>query len=97
MPGQAGGVNAALEAQAAGRPVVAGKTLALSEVVVDGETGALFPPGDKPALARQTRLLLDDPGRAHQMGAAGRQRVADLSQSRAGVAGLGPMEWILNG
>jgi glycosyltransferase involved in cell wall biosynthesis len=78
VPGRAGGVNAALEAQAAGRPVVAGKTLALSEVVVDGETGALFPPGDKPALARQTRLLLDDPERARKLGEAGRQRVVEL-------------------
>jgi glycosyltransferase involved in cell wall biosynthesis len=78
VPGFAGGVNAALEGQAAGRPVIAGKTLALAEVVVDGETGALFPPGDKPALARQTRFLLDDPERARKLGEAGRQRVEAL-------------------
>jgi glycosyltransferase involved in cell wall biosynthesis len=78
VPTQAGGVNAALEAQASARPVVAGKTLALAKVVVDGETGALFRPGDKPALARQTRVLLDDRQLAQRQGQAGRQRAAEL-------------------
>jgi glycosyltransferase involved in cell wall biosynthesis len=68
-----GGVGAALEAMAAGRPVVASRVPGLNEVVCDGETGYLVPPGDKPALARQTRLLLDDPDRRAGFGAAARR------------------------
>jgi glycosyltransferase involved in cell wall biosynthesis len=70
-----GGVNMALEAQAAGRPVVASWLAGLREVVADGETGFLVPPGDKQALARQAHRLLTDEALRQQMGAAGRQHV----------------------
>jgi glycosyltransferase involved in cell wall biosynthesis len=72
-----GGVCAALEAMAAGRPVVASRLPDLAEIVVDGETGFLVEPNDKAALARQTRLLLDDPQRRQRMGESGRQRVRE--------------------
>jgi glycosyltransferase involved in cell wall biosynthesis len=72
-----GGVCAALEAMAAGRPVIAARLPDLAEIVVDGETGFLVEPNNKAALARQTRLLLDDLQRREQMGAAGRQRLRD--------------------
>jgi glycosyltransferase involved in cell wall biosynthesis len=71
-----GGVGATLEAMAAGRPVVASRWPRLAEVVADGVTGYLIEPGDKAALARQTRALLDDAGRREQFGAAARQRAA---------------------
>jgi glycosyltransferase involved in cell wall biosynthesis len=70
------GSLAALEAMAAGRPVIAARWPSLSAVVTDGETGILVPPGDKAALARETRLLLDDPDRRRRFGEAGRQRAA---------------------
>ncbi len=72
-----GGVNAALEAMAAGKPVVATRLPALAEVVSDGATGLLFDPGDKADLARKTRQLLDDAGRRTALGEAGRRLARD--------------------
>jgi glycosyltransferase involved in cell wall biosynthesis len=69
-----GGANVVLEAMAAGRPVVASSCGSLPEIIVDGTTGFLIPTEDKAALARQTRVLLDDPGLGNRMGEAGRQR-----------------------
>jgi glycosyltransferase involved in cell wall biosynthesis len=46
---------AAVEAQAAGRPVVAAAAGGALETVVDGETGVHFPPGDAEALAEIMR------------------------------------------
>jgi glycogen synthase len=51
----------ALEAAAAGAPLVASATGGLGEVVVDGETGLSFEPGDVDGLARCVRAVLDDP------------------------------------
>ena len=52
---------AAIEALAAGRPVVGFPTAGIPEVVVDGETGLLVPPGDVDALAQALiRVLGDD-------------------------------------
>ncbi len=65
-----------LEAMSFGLPVVASRIEAIPEIVADGETGILVPPGDAPALARALGGLLSEPARARQMGAAGRQRAA---------------------
>jgi glycosyltransferase involved in cell wall biosynthesis len=72
-PGEAGMI-AALEAMAAGLPVVGVQDSAVAEVVVHGTTGCLVPQGQQAELARETRLLLDDPARRRQLGEAGRQR-----------------------
>jgi glycosyltransferase involved in cell wall biosynthesis len=69
------GINVALEAMAAGKPVVATHLPRLAEIVVEGETGFLVPPGDKGRLARQTRLLLEDTDLRCRLGEAGRRRV----------------------
>jgi glycosyltransferase involved in cell wall biosynthesis len=47
----------ALEAQAAGRPVVAPDRGGTEETVVDGETGVLVPVGDDDALADAIRNI----------------------------------------
>jgi glycosyltransferase involved in cell wall biosynthesis len=71
---EGGGAQVALRAMAAARPVVASRLGALTEIVADGETGYLITPGDKVALARQTRRLLDDASLRTRMGAAGALR-----------------------
>jgi len=66
--------RAALEAMAAGRPVIAGRVGALAEAVVHGETG-LVVEGDGPeSVARALRDLCLDGARARAMGEAGRER-----------------------
>jgi len=67
--------RAALEAMAAGRPVLAARAGALPETVVDGETGWLVEGRDPEAVAARIETLLTDPEGARRMGAAGRQRV----------------------
>jgi glycosyltransferase involved in cell wall biosynthesis len=52
----------ALEARAAGRPLLASRAGGLPEIVEDGRDGLLLPPGDARALATQlARLALDRP------------------------------------
>lgn len=61
---------AAAEAGACGRPVVATRVSSLPEVVLDGQTGLLVPPGDAAALAAAILKLLGDPGLRHRLGTA---------------------------
>lgn len=65
-----------LEAMAVGRPVVTPAAGGGLEIVVHGETGLHYAPGDETALAQALLTLLADPMRATQMAAAGRERVA---------------------
>lgn len=60
------------EAQAVGRPVVAGRGGGVPEVVRDGETGLLVEPEDDEAAATALRALLTDADLAERMGRAGR-------------------------
>jgi glycosyltransferase involved in cell wall biosynthesis len=73
----------ALEAMERGRPVIASAVGGLPEIVDDGRTGLLVPPGDVEALAGAIAELASDHGRAAAMGAAGRARaLAAFSQER---------------
>lgn len=63
-----------LEAMACGTAVVASAAGGIPEVVDDGVTGLLVPPGDPGALAAALGELTSDPQRAAQMGRLGRQR-----------------------
>ena len=69
--------NVALEASAAGVPVVATAVGGTPEVVADGETGYLVPPGRPEALAAKITALLIDPALRKTMGEAGRARMCD--------------------
>ena len=59
------------QALAVGTPVAAAATGGIPEIVRDGETGRLVPPGDAKALAGAVLDLLDDPARAREMARAG--------------------------
>ena len=65
-----------VEAMAFGLPAIGSRIEAIPEIIADGETGLLVPPGDPAALAEAISTLLGDPARARRMGAAGRARVA---------------------
>ena len=64
----------ALEAMAAGTPVVASALGGLPDQVADGDTGLLVPPGDAAALGRGDARLASDPALVERMGAAARHR-----------------------
>lgn len=65
---------AVAEAMAAGLPVVATNASSLPELVEDGGTGLLFPPGDGDALAAALETYLADPERRRRDGERGRER-----------------------
>lgn len=67
---------AALEAAAAGTPLVASTAGGLGEVVHDGETGLSFPAGDATGLAGAVRAVLDDPAAARRRARAAKARLA---------------------
>jgi glycogen(starch) synthase len=66
----------ALEAAAAKAPLVASTAGGLGEVVIDGETGLAFTPGDVDALASAVEAVLDDELAASRRAAAAQARLA---------------------
>ena len=76
-----------LEAFAAGVPVVANDVGALPELVEDGGTGLLVPPGDPRALGSCLRRLSDD-GESERMGARARLSWEARYSPREGLAAL---------
>ncbi|MGC8477311.1 MAG: glycosyltransferase family 4 protein [Acetobacteraceae bacterium] len=65
-----------VESLAAGRPVVAAAMGALGQMIVPGETGLLFPPGDHAGCRAALLDLLDNPQRRAAMGRAARAAAA---------------------
>lgn len=64
-----------LEAMAYGLPCIGTMADAMPEIIEDGGTGFLIPPGDPIALTERIVTLLIDAAQARRMGAAGWQRV----------------------
>jgi glycosyltransferase involved in cell wall biosynthesis len=87
---------AAVEAQAAGRPVVAPAAGGTAETIIDGETGVLVPPGDGVALAEaiaQTDFNRFVPGRLVENAARFsperfRRQIVELTRRWTGVDGM---------
>jgi glycosyltransferase involved in cell wall biosynthesis len=69
--------NAIVEAMAASLPVVATNVGGNAEAVKDGVSGLIVPSEDPAALASAIALLLSDPARAREMGAAGKKLAAE--------------------
>jgi glycosyltransferase involved in cell wall biosynthesis len=70
--------NVALEAGAAGVPVVATAVGGTPEVVVNGQTGFLVPAGDPTTLAARVADMLRNPDWAGAFGQAARRRMENL-------------------
>ena len=64
-----------IEGMAMAKPVVATRAGGPLDIVVEGETGLLVPPGDAGALAAALIELLSRPEASRAMGASGRRRV----------------------
>lgn len=65
----------AIESLAAGRPMVATAVDGTPEVILDGQTGLLVPPGDPERLAAAICRMLGDPALRRRLGRAGRALV----------------------
>lgn len=65
----------ALEAAAAGTPLVTSNIGGLGEAVINGQTGMSCPPHDVARLATAIRAVLDDPAAAQRRARAARQRL----------------------
>lgn len=77
-----------LEAMASSLPVVATNAGGTNELVSDGRTGIMVPPGDSTALAVAIGQVLGDPVKALAMGQAGRRRIEEHFSLRAAACGV---------
>jgi len=85
-----------LDALAARKPVVASRTGGIPEIVENGETGLLVPPGDAAALAGALIRVLREPDLAVRMAERGRRKVREQFSIDAMVAGnIGVYERLL--
>jgi len=66
---------ALMEAQAVGLPVIATRVGSVDQIVLDGRSGFIIPPGDDDALVEKLRVLLEQRERWPEMGTIGRLHV----------------------
>lgn len=92
LPSFAEGVPVVLmEAMASGKPVISSLVAGIPELVEDGVSGYLVPPGDAETLAARIIELAADPDRRAAMGQAGRDKVLaefDIGVEAARIARL---------
>ena len=77
-----------LEAMASARPVVSTRLAGIPELVADGQTGMLAPPGDCTALAQALEQMLREPELRFRFGHAGRARIEQHFRIEQTVAPL---------
>ncbi len=76
------------EAGAAGLPAISTSIAAIPEIVQDGETGFLVPPGDVGALTAALQRLVQDPQLRRRQGQAARQSVCERYDAARNAARL---------
>ena len=76
------------EAMACGKPVVATHCGGPEEIVVDGKTGFVVPPGDPEAVASAVIKLLENPKLAEAFGKAGQKRAQQKYSVEAYASGI---------
>ncbi|MDP9073369.1 MAG: glycosyltransferase family 4 protein [Actinomycetota bacterium] len=86
----------ALEAMAAGLPMIATAGSGPAEVVEDGVSGLLYPPGDIEALAGALRRLSEDPALRARLGAAAKVKSSEFSADIAAAKMLQVYESVLS-
>lgn len=67
--------NSIMECMALAKPVIATEGGGTAEIITDNETGFLIPSQDSLALEVKILTLADDPEKAHEMGAAGQEKI----------------------
>ena len=77
--------NVLVEALSQGLAAVASDLPGIAELIEDGVTGALVPPGEPPALAAALTPMLRDPERRRRLGEAGALRVRSRFTLQAGI------------
>ncbi len=77
--------NVLMEAQSQRLPCLATDVSGIPELIEDGATGMLVPPGDPRALALALADLIGDPARRRALGAAGERRVRSAFAMQAGI------------
>ncbi len=80
--------NVLMEAQSQRLACLATTLPGIAELIADGRTGVLVPPGNPPALAAALDALIRDPARRARLGAAGEGRVRREFDMRGGIAVL---------
>ena len=89
LPSLAEGLPVVLmEAMASGVPVVATRVMGIPELVEDGSTGLLVPPGEPAALAAALTRVLDDAELRARLVRAGREKVRRDHDGDAAAAAL---------
>ena len=81
--------NSLMEAMACGRCAVASRVGGNPELIQDGETGLLFPPGDPTALAQTLERLIGDKELRLRLADAAKRRIQDAFSATASASRMG--------
>ena len=79
-------LGGAAESMLLGRPTVTTNVGGFPDLIVDGVTGYMVPPRTPRVLADAIARMLDDPGAASELAAAGQQRARRLLDVRSTAA-----------
>lgn len=84
-----------VEAMALGKPLIATALGGPVEIIEEGVSGLLVPPGDEEAMARAICRVLSDGGLAARLAEGGRQRASEFTDARMAAAFAGLLHELL--